>query len=136
MIFLFANSNVKLLIDVLSARPRIRLPLFHIYYFANNRLITNESKSSQFLQVQLFFQYFNNEKFEADRYDHFLKKFERASLKTTSSLAFLNFSQNAIFSAGLIGVMCLAANGISAGNFLWVVSMFACWDGFSLGNIG
>ncbi|KAJ1369264.1 hypothetical protein KIN20_030682 [Parelaphostrongylus tenuis] len=59
--------------------------------------------------------FFNNEKFEADRYDHFLKKFETASLKTTSSLALLNFTQNAIFSAGLIGVMYLAANKIAAG---------------------
>ncbi|KAK6052424.1 ABC transporter, ATP-binding protein [Cooperia oncophora] len=59
--------------------------------------------------------YFNNEKFEADRYDYFLKKFEHASLKTTSSLALLNFTQNAIFSAGLIGVMYLAANKIANG---------------------
>ncbi|CAB3407183.1 unnamed protein product [Caenorhabditis bovis] len=59
--------------------------------------------------------YFNNEKFEADRYDFFLKKYEDASLKTTSSLALLNFTQNAIFSAGLIGVMCLAGNRIAAG---------------------
>ncbi|KAL6731290.1 hypothetical protein Aduo_002168 [Ancylostoma duodenale] len=59
--------------------------------------------------------FFNNEKFEADRYDHFLKKFEHASLKTTSSLALLNFTQNAIFSAGLIGVMYLAAHKISSG---------------------
>ncbi|KAK5969690.1 ABC Transporter Mitochondrial [Trichostrongylus colubriformis] len=59
--------------------------------------------------------YFNNEKFEADRYDFYLKKFEHASLKTTSSLALLNFTQNAIFSAGLIGVMYLAANKIANG---------------------
>ncbi|KAK6014667.1 ABC transporter transmembrane region, partial [Ostertagia ostertagi] len=59
--------------------------------------------------------YFNNEKFEADRYDFYLKKFEHASLKTTSSLALLNFTQNAIFSAGLIGVMYLAANKIATG---------------------
>lgn len=63
----------------------------------------------------LLIQYFNNEKFEADRYDHFLKKFEHASLKTTSSLALLNFTQNAIFSAGLIGVMYLAAHKITNG---------------------
>ncbi|CAO4360880.1 unnamed protein product [Caenorhabditis nigoni] len=61
--------------------------------------------------------YFNNEKFEADRYDHFLKKYEGASLKTTSSLALLNFTQNAIFSGALIGVMCMAGNRIAAGDF-------------------
>ena len=60
-------------------------------------------------------QYFNNEKFEANRYDYFLAKYEKASLKTTKSLALLNFTQNAIFSAGLIGVMYLAAQGIQTG---------------------
>ncbi|CAI5439570.1 unnamed protein product [Caenorhabditis angaria] len=59
--------------------------------------------------------YFNNEKFEANRYDKYLAKYEKASLKTTSSLALLNFTQNAIFSGGLIGVMCLAANRIQTG---------------------
>ncbi|VDO80391.1 unnamed protein product [Heligmosomoides polygyrus] len=59
--------------------------------------------------------YFNNEQFEADRYDYYLQKFEHASLKTTSSLALLNFTQNAIFSAGLIGVMYLAAHKIMNG---------------------
>ncbi|KAK0425532.1 hypothetical protein QR680_009248 [Steinernema hermaphroditum] len=59
--------------------------------------------------------YFNNEKFEAKRYDHFLKQYEGASLKTTTSLALLNFTQNAIFSAGLIGIMCLAATNIQNG---------------------
>lgn len=59
--------------------------------------------------------YFSNEKFEANRYDHFLSQYEKASLKTSSSLAFLNFTQNAIFSAGLIGVMTLAATNIQNG---------------------
>lgn len=59
--------------------------------------------------------YFNNEKFEAQRYDLLLKDFEKASLKTTSSLALLNFAQNAIFSSGLVAVMCMAANKISTG---------------------
>ncbi|VDN58325.1 unnamed protein product [Dracunculus medinensis] len=59
--------------------------------------------------------YFNNELLEANRYDHFLKKYEVAALKTTTSLALLNFVQNAIFSAGLISVMCLAAANIESG---------------------
>jgi ATP-binding cassette, subfamily B (MDR/TAP), member 7 len=40
---------------------------------------------------------FNNEQYEAQRYDEVLKKYEEASLKTSSSLAMLNFGQNAIF---------------------------------------
>ncbi|XP_061755659.1 iron-sulfur clusters transporter ABCB7, mitochondrial isoform X2 [Nerophis ophidion] len=59
--------------------------------------------------------YFNNEKYEADRYDGFLKTYESSSLKTTSSLAMLNFGQSAIFSVGLTGIMLLASKGIAAG---------------------
>uniref|UniRef100_A0A1I8EB82 Iron-sulfur clusters transporter ABCB7, mitochondrial n=1 Tax=Wuchereria bancrofti TaxID=6293 RepID=A0A1I8EB82_WUCBA len=59
--------------------------------------------------------YFNNEGFEADRYDFFLKKYEVAALKTSTSLALLNFAQNAIFSGGLVVVMCLAAAEIQKG---------------------
>ncbi|TRZ01031.1 hypothetical protein DNTS_034923 [Danionella cerebrum] len=59
--------------------------------------------------------YFNNEKYEASRYDGFLKVYESASLKTTSTLAMLNFGQNAIFSVGLTTIMVLASNGIITG---------------------
>lgn len=60
--------------------------------------------------------YFNNEKYEAERYDKVLQKYEVASLKTASSLALLNFGQNAIFSIGLTGIMLLAAQEIVKGN--------------------
>ncbi|XP_063242497.1 iron-sulfur clusters transporter ABCB7, mitochondrial [Bacillus rossius redtenbacheri] len=60
--------------------------------------------------------YFNNEKYEADRYDEVLKKYEEASLKTSTSLAFLNFGQNAIFSSALSLIMVLAAKEIVQGN--------------------
>ncbi|XP_045470714.1 iron-sulfur clusters transporter ABCB7, mitochondrial [Harmonia axyridis] len=60
--------------------------------------------------------YFNNEKYEADRYNNVLKKYEQASLKTSTSLAFLNFGQNAIFSISLSAIMVLAAQEIIKGN--------------------
>ncbi|CAI4233024.1 unnamed protein product [Auanema sp. JU1783] len=60
--------------------------------------------------------YFNNEKFEAKRYDQYLAKYEQASLKTTTSLALLNFVQNSIFSVGLVGIMALSANRIVSGD--------------------
>uniref|UniRef100_A0A8C3V940 Iron-sulfur clusters transporter ABCB7, mitochondrial n=1 Tax=Catharus ustulatus TaxID=91951 RepID=A0A8C3V940_CATUS len=60
--------------------------------------------------------YFNNEKYEAQRYDEFLKTYENASLKTTSTLALLNFGQSAIFSVGLTAIMVLASQGIIAGS--------------------
>ncbi|KAM4586677.1 iron-sulfur clusters transporter ABCB7, mitochondrial [Fundulus diaphanus] len=59
--------------------------------------------------------YFNNEKYEAQRYDEFLKLYESSSLKTTSTLAMLNFGQSAIFSVGLTAIMLLASKGITAG---------------------
>uniref|UniRef100_A0A3B4AYU9 Iron-sulfur clusters transporter ABCB7, mitochondrial n=1 Tax=Periophthalmus magnuspinnatus TaxID=409849 RepID=A0A3B4AYU9_9GOBI len=60
--------------------------------------------------------YFNNEKYEAERYDAFLKIYESSSLKTTSTLAMLNFGQSAIFSVGLTAIMLLASDGIAAGS--------------------
>uniref|UniRef100_A0A7N8YCT9 Iron-sulfur clusters transporter ABCB7, mitochondrial n=1 Tax=Mastacembelus armatus TaxID=205130 RepID=A0A7N8YCT9_9TELE len=59
--------------------------------------------------------YFNNEKYEAERYDGFLKIYESSSLKTTSTLAMLNFGQSTIFSFGLTAIMLLASKGIAAG---------------------
>ncbi|XP_077163580.1 iron-sulfur clusters transporter ABCB7, mitochondrial isoform X3 [Paroedura picta] len=60
--------------------------------------------------------YFNNEKYEAEQYDGFLKSYENASLKTTTTLALLNFGQSTIFSIGLTAIMVLASQGIIAGN--------------------
>jgi ATP-binding cassette subfamily B (MDR/TAP) protein 7 len=59
--------------------------------------------------------YFNNERYEAERYDNVLKKYEHASLKTSSSLALLNFGQNAIFSIALSTIMVMAAHDIAGG---------------------
>ncbi|XP_012261385.2 iron-sulfur clusters transporter ABCB7, mitochondrial isoform X1 [Athalia rosae] len=59
--------------------------------------------------------YFNNERYEAERYDESLKKYEAASLKTNTSLALLNFGQHAIFSAALSMIMVLTAKNIVNG---------------------
>ncbi|PHT72481.1 ATP-binding cassette sub-family B member 7, mitochondrial [Capsicum annuum] len=59
--------------------------------------------------------YFNNEVYEAEKYDHFLKRYEDAALKTQRSLAILNFGQNAIFSIALSAAMVLCSNGILNG---------------------
>jgi ATP-binding cassette subfamily B (MDR/TAP) protein 7 len=63
----------------------------------------------------IFCQYFNNEKYEASKYDVHLQAYEKASLKTTTSLAALNWGQNAIFSVGITAVMILATQNIMAG---------------------
>lgn len=60
--------------------------------------------------------YFNNEKYEADRYDECLRIYQNAALKTQSSLSLLNYGQNFIFSAALTGLMYLAAGQIVEGS--------------------
>uniref|UniRef100_T1JCD1 Iron-sulfur clusters transporter ABCB7, mitochondrial n=1 Tax=Strigamia maritima TaxID=126957 RepID=T1JCD1_STRMM len=60
--------------------------------------------------------YFNNESYEADQYDKVLKKYEDAALKTSTSLAFLNFGQNVIFSVSLSAIMILASKEIMSGS--------------------
>lgn len=59
--------------------------------------------------------YFNNEKYEVGRYDTALKSYETASIKVTTSLAFLNSGQNLIFSSALAAMMYLAADGVATG---------------------
>jgi ABC-type transport system involved in Fe-S cluster assembly fused permease/ATPase subunit len=59
--------------------------------------------------------YFNNEKLEVERYEQVLKKYDVAQLKTTSSLAALNWGQNVVFSGALVGGMFMASQGIAAG---------------------
>ena len=60
--------------------------------------------------------YFNNEKYEVGRYDTALSNYEKASIKVTTSLSFLNAGQNLIFSSALSAMMYLAANGIATGS--------------------
>ncbi|XP_075521888.1 ABC transporter B family member 25, mitochondrial [Primulina tabacum] len=60
--------------------------------------------------------YFNNEAFEAEKYDEFLQKYEDAALKTQRSLAVLNFGQSLIFSAAISAAMVLCSHGIMNGS--------------------
>ena len=59
--------------------------------------------------------YFGAERREASRYDSAMAGYEVAALKTSYSLAFLNFGQSVIITAGLVGVMVLAAIGVQNG---------------------
>ncbi|HET7334085.1 MAG TPA: ABC transporter ATP-binding protein/permease [Rhizomicrobium sp.] len=61
--------------------------------------------------------YFNNEEHEAQRFDHSIERFTRASIKTQISLSVLNAGQAIIISAGLVGVMAMAAIGVKSGEF-------------------
>ncbi|WP_425454424.1 ABCB family ABC transporter ATP-binding protein/permease [Litoreibacter meonggei] len=59
--------------------------------------------------------YFGAEKREAARYDGAMEGYVAAALKTSYSLAFLNFGQAMLITAGLVIVMVLAAMGVQDG---------------------
>ena len=59
--------------------------------------------------------YFGAANREAARYDQAMAGYEAAALKTSYSLAFLNFGQAVLITAGLVMVMLLAAFGVQAG---------------------
>ncbi|MDG1998205.1 MAG: ABC transporter ATP-binding protein/permease [Amylibacter sp.] len=60
--------------------------------------------------------YFGAEHREAMRYDESMKGYEAAALKTSYSLAFLNFGQSVLITSGLVIVMVLAAVGVQNGD--------------------
>jgi len=59
--------------------------------------------------------YFGAEGREAGRYDTSMAAYERAALKTSYSLAFLNFGQSLLITGGLVAVMVMAAVGVQNG---------------------
>lgn len=59
--------------------------------------------------------YFNNEAYQAKKYDTALAQYEKASIKVQQSLAFLNSGQNFIFSSALTAMMYMACVGVSQG---------------------
>jgi len=69
--------------------------------------------------------YFNAEKREAARYDASMARYEKAAVRTTTSMGFLNFGQAVILNLGIITVMVLAAlevqrGTMSVGDFVMV----------------
>src|SRR6202048_987913 len=72
--------------------------------------------------------YFSAEEREATRYDRSMERYERASVKTYTSLAILNTGQAIIFTAGLTAIMLMCAievrNGSkTVGDFVLVNAM-------------
>jgi ATP-binding cassette subfamily B protein len=60
--------------------------------------------------------YFNNEKYEVDRYANTLRDWEQASVKSTFTMSLLNFGQATIIALGVTGIMIFAAQGVVAGD--------------------
>ncbi|MDP3540241.1 MAG: ABC transporter ATP-binding protein/permease [Azonexus sp.] len=59
--------------------------------------------------------YFNNESWEARRYDEQMLKWEDAATRSQTTLAFLNLGQQAIIALGVTAMMWRAASGVVAG---------------------
>ena len=59
--------------------------------------------------------YFNNEAWEAQRYDEQLIKWEEAATRSQTTLAYLNLGQAAIIAIGVTAMMWRAASGVVAG---------------------
>lgn len=59
--------------------------------------------------------YFSNEAHEAKRFDKALMAYEKAAVKSQTTLSLLNAGQAAIMAAGLGGVMYLAGQGVAEG---------------------
>lgn len=59
--------------------------------------------------------YFNNELYQALKYDNALTKYQNASIKVATSLAFLNAGQNFIFTSALTAMMYMGCQGVASG---------------------
>jgi ATP-binding cassette subfamily B protein len=60
--------------------------------------------------------YFNNEEYEARRYDENLRSYEQAAVKSETSLGLLNTGQSLIIAGAVTALMLLAAEGVVAGS--------------------
>ena len=60
--------------------------------------------------------YFNNEEYEARRYDDNLRSYESAAVKSEASLGLLNVGQSFIIAIAVTVLMILAAEGVAAGS--------------------
>ncbi len=59
--------------------------------------------------------YFNNEEYEARRYDEQMRKWEDAATASQTSLSWLNLGQQAIIAVGVTAMMWFAASGVVDG---------------------
>ncbi|EMR13632.1 ABC transporter-like protein [Methylophaga lonarensis MPL] len=59
--------------------------------------------------------YFNNEAFEAERYDQKLARWEHSAIRNQTSLSVMNIGQGVIIAVGLTLLMLLAAQGVIDG---------------------
>jgi len=119
MFFWFDYSYLAVIIIMIAAYVWFTLKVTEwrvkIRKFMNDQDTDANQKAIDSLLNYETVKYFNAEEREAKRYDGALKLYENAALKTAYSLAFLNFGQSLIITAGLIIVMAMAAIGVQNG---------------------
>jgi ATP-binding cassette subfamily B protein len=80
----------------------------------NERNTESNTKAVDSLLNYETVKYFANEEHEARRYDSALRAYERAAVKSETTLTLLNLGQGTIIAIGLVGVMVLAGEGVAA----------------------
>ena len=119
MFFWFDYSYLAVIIIMIAAYVWFTLKVTEwrvkIRKFMNDQDTDANQKAIDSLLNYETVKYFTAEEREAKRYDGALKLYENAALKTAYSLAFLNFGQSLIITAGLIIVMAMAAIGVQNG---------------------
>ena len=82
---------------------------------ANNRDNQSNSRAIDSLLNYETVKYFNNERFEADKYDEDLDLWEQARLKNRTSMAVLNIGQAFIIGASMVAIMAMAVREVASG---------------------
>jgi ATP-binding cassette, subfamily B, heavy metal transporter len=80
----------------------------------NERNTESNTKAVDSLLNYETVKYFANEEHEARRYDAALQAYERAAVKSETTLTLLNLGQGTIIAVGLVAVMILAGGGVAA----------------------
>ena len=73
--------------------------------------------------------YFNNEDFEAQRYDQSLERLRRAALKSQTTLSLLNTGQQLVIGTALVAMLWRATQGVVDGR-LTLALVILCWPLF------
>ncbi|MBC7781389.1 MAG: ABC transporter ATP-binding protein/permease [Proteobacteria bacterium] len=105
--FLAVGLYVFFTISVTEWRSAIRREANELDSKANTRAIDS------LLNYETV-KYFNNEEYEAGRYDSSLEHYETAAVRTEASLGLLNVGQSLIIAGGVTALMVFAAQGVAA----------------------
>lgn len=110
------------------------------YRIMNENDNDSKSKAVDSLLNYETVKYFTNETHESHRYEEAMRGYEKAMVKNTVSLSFLNIGQAVIISVGLTIVMVMAARGVldksmTIGDFV-LVNTYLLQLGIPLGFLG